>query len=183
MISRRHALAALAVPALMAAGQSPGDAWQFKMTSIDDGSLDFAAFKGKVMLVVNTASYCGYTPQYKQLEALHRSLGPKGFAVIGVPSQDFGQEKGSNAEVAQFCELTYGVDFPMAGLSHVKGAQAVPFYRWVRTQTRWEPQWNFFKVMIGRDGTILGTYGSDDLPDQGRLRDAIDKAVAAPGIS
>ena len=177
-ITRRAALSAALMT--MAAAPDPGPAWQFKMTSIDEGTLDFSSLRGKVLLVVNTASYCGYTPQYKQLEALHRTLSPKGFSVVGIPSQDFGQEKGTNAEVAQFCELTYGVDFPMAGLSHVKGAQAVPFYRWVRAQTRWEPQWNFYKVLVGRDGTILGTFSSDDMPDAGRLRAAIDKAVATP---
>ncbi len=181
-ISRRAALAGAGV-LLSAAAPDPGPAWQFKMTAIDEGTLDFASLRGKVLLVVNTASYCGYTPQYKQLEALHRDLSPRGFAVVGIPSQDFGQEKGSNAEVAQFCELTYGVDFPMAGLSHVTGSKAVPFYQWVRAQTRWEPKWNFYKVLIGRDGGIVGTYASDDLPDAGRLRQAIDKAVAAPAVS
>ncbi len=181
-ISRRAALTGAGV-LLAAAAPDPGPAWQFKMTAIDEGTLDFASLRGKVLLVVNTASYCGYTPQYKQLEALHRDLSPRGFAVVGIPSQDFGQEKGSNAEVAQFCELTYGVDFPMAGLSHVTGSKAAPFYQWVRAQTRWEPKWNFYKVLIGRDGAIAGTYASDDLPDQGRLRQAIDKAVAAPAVS
>ena len=182
-VTRRMALAAAGALAAGGAAPDSGRAWQFKMPSIDDGTLDFAEFRGKVLLVVNTASYCGYTPQYKQLESLHRDLSPRGFAVVGIPSQDFGQEKASNAEVAQFCELTYGVDFPMAGLSHVTGGTAAPFYRWVRAQTRWEPKWNFYKVLVGRDGAIAGTYSSDDLPDGGRLRQAIDKAVAAPPVS
>ena len=178
-ITRRATLAAAALSAV-AAAPDPGPAWQFKMTAIDDGTLDFSTLRGNVLLVVNTASYCGYTPQYKQLEALHRDLSHQGFAVVGIPSQDFGQEKGSNAEVAQFCELTYGVEFPMAGLSHVTGANAAPFYQWVRAQTNWEPHWNFYKVLIGRDGAILGTYSSDDLPDTGKLRQAINKAIAVP---
>ena len=181
-ITRRTTIA-IAASATLAAAPAPGPAWQFKMTAIDDGTLDFATLRGKVLLVVNTASYCGYTPQYKQLEAIHRELSPKGFAVVGIPSQDFGQEKGSNAEVAQFCELTYGVEFPMAGLSHVIGRDAAPFYKWVRDQVRWEPQWNFYKVLIARDGSLLGTYSSDDLPDSGKLRQAIDKALAAPPVS
>ncbi len=178
-ITRRATLAAAAMSAV-AAAPDPGPAWQFKMTSIDEGTLDFASLRGQVLLVVNTASYCGYTPQYKQLEALHRGLSPRGFAVVGIPSQDFGQEKGTNAEVAQFCELTYGVEFPMSGLSHVIGSGAAPFYKWVRGQTGWEPRWNFYKVLIGRNGAILGTYASDDLPDTGQLRQAIDRAVATP---
>ena len=130
------------------------------------------------MLVVNTASFCGFTYQYKQLEALHAALGPRGFSVVGIPSQDFGQEKASNGDVKAFCELTYGVDFPMSGIAHVRGAEAAPIYKWVRAQTRWEPQWNFYKVLVGRDGAIVGTYGSMDEPDRGRLRAAIEKAVA-----
>ena len=178
IMGRRAALVGAAVVATEAARAAPGPVWQFRMTSIEEGTLDFAAFQGKVLLVVNTASFCGYTPQYKQLEALHRDLGPRGFAVIGIPSQDFGQEKDSNGAVKAFCELTYGVDFPMSGISHVRGANAAPFYRWVKEQTRWEPGWNFGKVLIGRDGTIVGTYDSDDLPGSGRLKQAIDKAVA-----
>ncbi len=177
-IPRRTAIASAAGILMTAAAPAPGLAWQFSMTSIDEGTLDFASFRGKVMLVVNTASYCGYTPQYKQLEALHRDLGMKGFSVVGIPSQDFGQEKDSNGAVKEFCELTYGVDFPMSGLAHVKGRDAAPFYQWVRAETKWEPRWNFYKVLIGRDGAILGTYGSDDEPGRGKLREAIDAAIA-----
>ena len=130
--------------------------------------------------MVNTASYCGYTPQYKQLETLHRDMAKQGLLVIGIPSQDFGQEKGSNAEVKAFCELTYGVEFPMAGLSRVVGKAAVPFYRGVKAERDWEPRWNFNKVLIGRDGRIINTFGSDDTPDAGRLRTAIDAAVKQP---
>ncbi len=179
-ISRRAALihgAALTGAVSLAAGTPPTNAWAFEFPSIDEGLLRLAQFHGKVLLVVNTASFCGYTPQYRQLEALQRRLSPQGFSVIGVPSQDFGQESGTNGEVKAFCEATFGVDFPMAGLGHVRGGGALPFYRWVRDQRRWEPQWNFYKVLIGRDGAIIGTYSSDDLPDQGRLAAAIEAAI------
>jgi len=171
-ISRRAALihgAALAGAASLAAGPPPATAWAFEFPSIDEGLLRLAQFQGKVLLVVNTASFCGYTPQYRQLEALQRRLSPQGFSVIGVPSQDFGQESGTNGEVKAFCEATFGVDF--------RGSSAAPFYKWVREQRRWEPQWNFYKVLIGRDGAIAGTFSSDDLPDQGRLASAIEGAV------
>ena len=161
-----------------AADPAPTTAWQFKMTSIEEGTLDFAAYRGKVLLVVNTASFCSFTPQYKQLEAMHKELGPRGFAVIGIPSQDFGQEKDSNGAVKAFCELTYDVDFPMSAISHVRGAEAAPFYRWVRAQTQWEPKWNFAKVLIGRQGEIVGTYGSTEEPDRGPLRKAVEAAIA-----
>lgn len=166
--------------ATAAAAPAPGDVYGFEMPSIDEGVLRFADYRGKVLLVVNTASYCGYTPQYKQLEALHRDMAKQGLVVIGIPSQDFGQEKGSNAEIKAFCELTYGVEFPMAGLSRVVGRAAVPFYRWVKAERDWEPRWNFYKVLIGRDGHIIGTFSSDDTPDAGRLRTAIEAAVKQP---
>ena len=166
--------------ATAAAAPAPGDVYGFDMPSIDDDVLRFADYRGKVLLVVNTASYCGYTPQYKQLEALHRDMAKQGLVVIGIPSQDFGQEKGNNAEIKAFCELTYGVEFPMAGLSRVVGRAAIPFYQWVKAERDWEPRWNFYKVLIGRDGHILSTFSSDDTPDAGRLRKAIEAAVKQP---
>ncbi len=178
-LSRRAAVGGAV--AVGAAGPAPGDAYQFKMTSIDEGVLDFASFRGQVMLVVNTASFCGYTPQYAGLQAVHKALAPRGFAVVGIPSQDFNQEKDSNGAVKAFCELTYGVEFPMSGISHVRGSQAAPFYKWVRGQTRWEPRWNFFKVLIGRDGQVAGTFTSDDEPERGKLRAAIEAAVGRAG--
>ena len=177
-ISRRTALIGSGALAGMAAGPAPATAWSFEFPSIDEGVLRLAEFQGKVVLVVNTASFCGFTPQYRQLEALHRRLSPRGFAVIGVPSQDFGQESGSNGEVKAFCEATFGVDFPMAGLGHVRGAAASPFYSWVREQRHWEPDWNFNKVLIGRDGAIAGTFGSSDEPDRERLAAAIQAAMS-----
>ena len=178
VLTRRTLLAAAATTTALA--PVPQDVYRFDMPSIDEGVLRFGDYRGKVLLVVNTASYCGYTPQYKQLEALHREMAPRGLSVIGIPSQDFGQEKGSNAEVKAFCELTYGVEFPMAGLSRVVGKAAVPFYRWVKDERDWEPRWNFYKVLIGRDGKILGTFSSDETPDSGRLRSAIEAAVNQP---
>ena len=176
MITRRATLAAAA--ATMAASPAPGPAWQFTMPAIEGGALEFAAFRGRVLLVVNTASFCAFTPQYKVLEATYRALQPRGLTVIGVPSGDFGQEKDSDASVKTFCELTYGVEFPMSAIAHVRGKEAAPFYRWVAAQTRWEPRWNFFKVLIGRDGAIAGTFGAEDEPDKGRLKAAIEKALA-----
>jgi glutathione peroxidase len=159
-----------------AAGSAePGrTAWDFTFDSIDEGTLNLADFRGRVLLVTNTASFCGYTYQYEQLEKLHRTLDGRGLTVIGVPSQDFNQESASNAAVKQFCEATFGVAFPMAGISHVRGPEAHPFYAWVRAQQAgWEPHWNFNKVLIGRDGLIRGTYGSADQPGGPKLQAAI----------
>lgn len=178
MIGRRTTLA-LTAAATVAAAPPPGPAWQFTMPAIEGGALDFAAFRGRVLLVVNTASFCSFTPQYKALEAAYKELEPRGLTVIGIPSGDFGQEKDSDAAVKTFCELTYGVEFPMSAIAHVRGPDAAPFYRWVAGQTRWEPRWNFFKVLVGRDGAIAGTFGSEDEPGSGRLKAAVEKALAA----
>ncbi|MCW3476142.1 glutathione peroxidase [Limobrevibacterium gyesilva] len=176
-ISRRVLLTGGAAMTTMALSPET-TAWDFSFTSIEDGTLKLADFRGRVLLVTNTASFCGYTYQYEQLEKLHASLQPGGLTVVGVPSQDFNQESASNAEVKQFCEATFGVEFPMAGLSHVRGAQAHPFYRWVKAAKDWEPQWNFHKVLIGRDGRIRGLFGSADEPAGARLRNAVDAALA-----
>ena len=176
-VTRRAALAGSAALATVAAADA-GSAYQFEFPSIDEGMLRLADFKGKVLLVVNTASFCGFTPQFKQLEAAQRALSPRGFSLVGVPSQDFGQEKDTNGEVKTFCEATFDVDFPMAGISHVRGSGAAPFYQWVRAQRRWEPEWNFFKVLLARDGSIAGTFSSGELPDSGALKAAIDVQLA-----
>jgi glutathione peroxidase len=152
----------------------------FRFEAIEGGTLDLAAYQGRVLLVVNTASFCGYTYQYKGLEALHAALTPQGLTVIGVPSQVFDQEKNSNGEVKAFCDATFGVRFPMAGLTHVTGSQAHPFYRWVSDTRGWQPRWNFYKVLVGRDGRIAGLYTSDDEPQGPKLSADIARALGGP---
>lgn len=150
-------------------------AWNFAIPSIEGGDLQFSDHKGRVILVVNTASFCGFTPQYEELQKLHKTLGARGLTVIGIPSRDFNQEYADDQAVKTFCEVSFGIDFPMTTVSHVKGTSAVPFYAWVKSQTNgWEPNWNFNKVLIGRDGRIKGTFGSGDRPAQGRLLAAIE---------
>ena len=153
-------------------------AWAFDFPAIEGGRLALGAFTGRVLLVANTASFCGYTYQYEGLEKLHTALGPQGLTVIGVPSQDFNQESPDNKTVKTFCETQYGIDFPMAGVSHVKGPSAAPFYAWVREAASWEPNWNFNKVLIGRNGRIAGTFGSGDEPQGAKLSSAIAAALA-----
>lgn len=177
-LTRRLALSAAALSTIAAAPAAT--AWDFEFPSIDEGVLRLADFRGKVLLVVNTASFCGFTPQFKQLEAAQRALSPRGFSLIGVPSQDFGQESGTNGEVKAFCEATFGVDFPMAAISHVRGSQAAPFYKWVSAQRRWEPGWNFAKVLIARDGSIAATFASGDLPEAGSVQAAIERELSRP---
>ncbi len=181
--TRRAVLLAAAATAL--GGAAPGDgtrAWDFTFVSIDEAPMPLAAYRGRVLLVVNTASFCGYTPQYQGLEALHRRLTPAGLTVIGVPSQDFGQESDSNGKVKAFCQATFDVQFPMAGIAHVRGPEALPFYRWVKASRGWQPEWNFNKVLIGRDGMIAGVFGATDEPTGKLMTGAIDAQIArTPG--
>ncbi len=180
-LSRRTmmlAAAGLAVASRASAAETI--AWGFSFPSIEEGALNFADYKGRVLLVANTASFCGYTYQYEGLEKLHATLTPKGLTVIGMPSQDFEQESGSNAAVKAFCDATFGVKFPMTGLTHVKGAEANAFYKWVKAERRWQPSWNFNKVLIGRDGRIIETFGSNDEPTGAAMKTAINAALKVP---
>ena len=152
-------------------------AWSFRFPAIEGGDLDFASLKGRVLLVVNTASFCGYTYQYEGLQKLHDARQAQGLTVIGVPSRDFNQESADNVTVKTFCETRFGIDFPMTGISHVKGTSAVPFYAWVKQTNGWEPAWNFNKVLIGRDGRIAATFGSGEDPDGPALTKALTAAL------
>jgi len=179
-VSRRAMLAtSLGALGMTEARAADPLAWDFTFPAIEGGDLPLARFKGKVLLVVNTASFCGFTYQYEALEKLNKARMAAGLVVVGVPSQDFNQESDSNAKVKAFCDATFGVDFPMAGLSRVRGDDAAPFYKWVKAQRSWEPSWNFNKVLIGRDGKIMACFGSGDEPDGMRVQNAIAAALSA----
>ena len=138
------------------------------------------AFGGQVVLVVNTASKCGFTPQYDGLEALQKQYAAQGFVVLGFPSNDFmGQEPGSEAEIKEFCTLTYGVKFPMFEKVHVKGAQATPLYRELARETGVEPGWNFHKYLIARDGRVVANFPSKVKPGDPALVSAIERELKA----
>ncbi|MBK6005782.1 glutathione peroxidase [Ramlibacter ginsenosidimutans] len=144
----------------------------------DEKPQSLCQYSGQVLLVVNTASYCGFTPQYKGLEALHAKYRGRGFAVLGFPSNDFNQEKGSNKEVADFCENTFGVQFPMFGISAVRGHDANPLFRTLAQQTGRAPLWNFYKYLVGRDGKVVAQYSSLTTPDDAALVHAIEEQLA-----
>jgi len=163
--------AAAACPALL----------DHRMSSLKGEPVDLCRYAGKVVLVVNTASYCGYTEQYRGLEGLYQRFREKGLVVLGVPSNDFGgQEPGTDAQVADFCERTYKVRFPMLSKTVVKGPQAAPLYQGLAASTGQAPGWNFHKYLIGRDGRAVGGYSSDVAPENPRLVAAVEKALAAP---
>ena len=133
-------------------------------------------YQGKVILVVNTASFCGFTSQYEGLEKLHARLKDKGLVVLGFPSNDFGeQEPGSEKEIADFCRLTYGVEFPMVGKTVVKGKDANPFYVKLAQITDSKPKWNFHKYLINRDATQVVAFSSFTKPDDKDLLKKIDE--------
>lgn len=122
-------------------------------------------YTGKVVLVVNTASFCGFTPQYKGLEALDSKYRSRGLVVLGFPSNDFSQETGTNKEIAEFCESTFGVKFPMFGKSSVRGPQANPLFKELAQASGTTPKWNFYKYLISREGKVVESYSSMTSPD------------------
>jgi glutathione peroxidase len=157
-------------------------AWDFSFVSIEGEPMPLAQWRGRPLLVVNTASFCGFTGQYAGLQALHERYGPRGLVVIGVPSNDFRQEHEDNAAIRRFCEMEFGVDFPLATLSRVTGREAHPFYRWAAAASG-PPRWNFHKYLVDRTGRIVGAWGARTTPESPELIGAIEGALAAPAPS
>ena len=156
------------------------DAHDFDFTSIDGAKLSMKDWKGKAVLVVNTASFCGFTPQYKDLEALWERYKDKGLVVLGVPSNDFGQqEPGSAQEIKAFCE-TYDVSFPLTEKQKVIGPQAHPFYLWIAAELgeAGVPRWNFHKYLIAPDGTLAGAWPSRVTPTSREITAAVEQALS-----
>ena len=144
----------------------------------DDAPQNLCQYSGKVSLVINTASYCGYTAQYEGLEKLYAKYKDKGFVVLGFPSNDFSQEPGNNKEIADFCYNTYGVKFPMFAKSSVKGKDMNPLFAALSKASGKSPGWNFHKYLIDKEGKLLANYGSSVSPDDKNLVAAIEKALA-----
>ncbi len=146
----------------------------------DEAPQNLCQYAGRVAVVVNTASYCGFTSQYEGLEKLHARYKDKGLVVLGFPSNDFSQEPGDNKKIADFCYNTYGVKFPMFAKSSVKGSEANALFAAMMKAGAKEPSWNFNKYVIGRDGKLVGSFGSMTRPDDGKFVAALEKALAAP---
>ena len=145
----------------------------------DDRPQPLCQYAGKVLLVVNTASYCGFTPQYEGLEALYAKYAARGLVVMGFPSNDFAQETGSSAQIAELCFNTYGVKFPMFAKTSVMGARANPLFAALAQATGQAPAWNFHKYLVDRQGKPVAAYGSRVTPGDAALRAAIEKALDA----
>jgi glutathione peroxidase len=157
--------------------------FDFSSKSITGKPADYAARRGHVFLIVNTASACGFTPQFKGLEALWRDYRERGLVVVGYPCNQFGaQDSGSNGEIASFCEVNYGVSFPMMAKVEVNGERADPLWAWLKSSAPGllgteAVKWNFTKFLVGRDGRATKRYGPDVEPE--RLRADIEQALAA----
>jgi glutathione peroxidase len=157
--------------------------YDFEAETIDGRKLSLAEHRGQVLLIVNTASACGFTPQFGGLEALWKTYGAQGLTVLGFPSNEFGgQDPGSNDEIASFCQKNYGVSFPMMAKIEVNGARAHPLYQWLTKEAKGilgtqAIKWNFTKFLVGRDGTVLGRYAPTDKPES--LKKDIEAALAA----
>lgn len=150
--------------------------WTFE--SIDGGTYSSADFAGKVVLLVNTASLCGYTPQYSALQKLQDTYKDQGLVVFAVPSDDFHQEKASNSAVKSFCELNYGITLPMSVIAHVTGPEAHPLYLWLKQATGFEPEWNFNKVLFDRQGKVVGTWRSGAAPIGSEIETEVQRLLS-----
>lgn len=170
--------AALSAPRAHAGTISAHD---FAFSGIDGGTLRLADYAGRPVLVVNTASMCGFTPQYDGLQALYDAYRDRGLVVLGVPSDDFGgQEYNTASEVKHFCEVNFSLDFPMADITPVKGPGAHPFYIWARAALGpgKAPRWNFHKYLIGPDGAAVAAFGTTTKPMSRPITSAIDALLA-----
>src|SRR3546814_3233927 len=159
--------------------------WSSDVCSSDLGTpMPMANYRGKVILLVNTASFCGFTPQYEGLQKLQTRYAPRGFTVIGVPSGNFlGQEYKSNKEISTFCQTKFGIKFPLAEKSDVVGPKAIPLYRWAAAELGMAniPKWNFHKYLIGRDGRLITAFGTKIDPIDSKVTTAISAALEKPG--
>jgi len=157
--------------------------YDFEAQAIDGKTVRLADYRGRVLLIVNTASACGFTPQFAGLEALWKDYGVRGLTVLGFPSNEFGaQDPGSNDEIASFCQVNYGVSFPMMAKVEVNGGGAHPLYRWLTKEARGvlgttAIKWNFTKFLVGKDGEVIKRYGSNESPES--LKKDIEAALQA----
>lgn len=163
---------------------NPSSIYDFTMKDIDGKDIPLSQYKGKVLLVVNVASKCGFTPQYEGLESIYKKYSDKGFAILGFPANNFAhQEPGTNKEIKQFCTSKYSVTFPMFSKISVKGNDQAPLYRFLTSHDTnpvhsGQITWNFNKFLIGRDGTILNRFESKDTPQSKKVTSAIEAALS-----
>ena len=155
------------------------NAYDFKFKDIDGNDLKFKDYKGKVLLIVNVASKCGFTGQYEGLQAVWDKYKDKDFVLIGIPSNDFYQEYKDEKDVKNFCELTFGVNFPMTSITKVRGNNAHPFYKWAKLTygNKTIPKWNFHKILVNKEGKIIDTFSSTTKPNSEKVISKINSQL------
>ena len=153
--------------------------YDFEFNGIDGNKIELSDFKNKVLVVVNVASRCGYTPQYEGLQMLWSNYKNKNLVVIGVPTNNFKQEPGNNKEIKDFCETNFGINFPMTEKTNVIGKDAHPFYKWAKKNHGIGaiPKWNFHKIVIGKNGKVVDTFASFTKPTSGKFLNLIEKEI------
>jgi glutathione peroxidase len=168
--------AALLLPTVLMAASSVHD---FTLTTIDGKPAPLSAYKGKVVMLVNVASKCGYTPQYTALQSLYSKYKDRGLVIVGVPANNFGgQEPGTNEEIQTFCSRNYNVTFPLMSKVSVKGADMTPLYGYLTENTGGDIKWNFTKILVDKNGKILSRFESKVTPDSPEVTSAVEKALA-----
>ena len=163
--------------AVLAATTLPGPAQAaetFRFASIDGGEINLGDWRGKPVLVVNTASLCGFAGQFDGLQALHEKFGPQGVLILAVPSDDFDQELADEAAVKEYCAMTFDLTLPMTDITPVTGKAAHPFYAWLRDEADFVPGWNFNKVLLAPDGTVAATFGAPVRPESRAITGRIE---------
>jgi glutathione peroxidase len=166
----------IALPGLLAAEPFPPG---LTFRAIEGGTIALDDWRGQPILVVNTASMCGYADQFGTLQDLYDTYRAQGLVVLAIPSDDFQQELGTDAEVQEYCEMVFGIDMPMTAITHVRGAEAHPLYQWLAATEGWQPGWNFNKVLIGADGQVVDTFGSNTAPLGRALTRAVEGALGS----
>ena len=153
--------------------------YDFEFNGIDGNKIELSNFKNKVLVVVNVASRCGYTPQYEDLQMLWSNYKNKSLVVIGVPTNNFKQEPGNNKEIKDFCETNFGINFPMTEKTNVIGKDAHPFYKWAKKNHGIAaiPKWNFHKIVIGKNGKVVDTFASFTKPTSDKFLNLIEKEI------
>ena len=181
----KHNFKLFFIAVLMMFGLAPsaqaGSAHDFTFTSIDGTPMPMAQFEGQVVLAVNTASACGFTPQYDDLQALYETYQDQGLVVLGIPSNDFGGQEPLSADgIKEFCSVNFNITFPMTDKTVVKGSNAHPFYQWAAEELGKiaKPRWNFHKYLVGRDGQVLNWYASTTSPVSSKMKRAVEQALA-----
>lgn len=179
-------VAAMSIWSQTSANDGQKTVYDFSFTSIDGKPLPLAEFKGRVLLIVNTASRCGFTPQYSDLQSVWEKYKGQGLIVLGVPSNDFGsQEPGTEQDIKEFCEINYDISFPMTGKVAVKGSNAHPLYKWAGEKVGFsgKPKWNFHKYLIAADGTLANWFSTPTSPSSAKVSKAIEQELSKANLS